>query len=115
MAGIMGVPVGYVYVTTVALAGALAGLSGVLAAPIVVVEYQMGLKLLATAFIIVVVGGFGSIAGAVATAIIIGCLDGVLATLIEATHARILTLVIMALVVFWRPEGVFRPRAERLG
>src|SRR5664279_6189487 len=57
----MGIPVSIVYMSTVALGGILAGLSGVLAGPIVAIEYQMGLKILAYSFIIVVVGGFGSI------------------------------------------------------
>jgi branched-chain amino acid transport system permease protein len=108
----MGVPVSLVYMSTIGLGGVLAGLSGVLAAPIVVVEYQMGLKILAFAFIIVVVGGFGSIMGSIVAAVLIGSLDGVFATFFDATDARILTLVLMSLILLWRPDGIFRKRRE---
>lgn len=111
----MGIPVSLVYMSTIGLGGLLAGLGGVLAAPIVVVEYQMGLKILATAFIIVVVGGFGSISGSVFAAVLIGCLNGVFATFLQASDARILTLVLMSLVLLRRPEGIFRRRREGIG
>lgn len=111
----MGIPVSLVYMSTIALGGLLAGLSGVLAAPIVVIEYQMGLKILAFAFIIVVVGGFGSIMGSIVAAVLIGCLDGVFAAFFAASDARIMTLVLMSLILLWRPDGVFRKRREGVG
>jgi branched-chain amino acid transport system permease protein len=110
----MGIPVSLVYMATVALGGMLAGLSGVLAGPIVVVEYQMGLKILAYAFIIVVVGGFGSILGSIVVAILIGCLDGLFSALLGASEARIVTLVLVSALLLWRPDGIFRPRQEGL-
>jgi branched-chain amino acid transport system permease protein len=110
----MGIPVSLVYMSTVALGGVLAGLSGVLAGPIVVVEYQMGLKILAYAFIIVVVGGFGSILGSIVVAILLGCLDGVFTMLFSASEARIVTLVLVSALLLWRPDGIFRARREGL-
>jgi branched-chain amino acid transport system permease protein len=108
----MGIPVSIVYMSTVALGGILAGLSGVLAGPIVAIEYQMGLKILAYSFIIVVVGGFGSIMGSIVVAIIIGCLDGVFTTYFPASEARIMTLVLVSLILLLRPEGIFQARRE---
>jgi branched-chain amino acid transport system permease protein len=108
----MGIPVSFVYMSTVALGGVLAGLSGVLAGPIVAIEYQMGLKILAYAFIIVVVGGFGSIMGSIVVAVLIGCLDGVFSVLFSASEARVVTLVLVSLILLIRPEGIFRPRQE---
>jgi branched-chain amino acid transport system permease protein len=87
-------------------------LSGVLAGPIVAIEYQMGLKILAYAFIIVVVGGFGSIMGSIVVAILIGCLDGVLSVFFSASEARVVTLVLVSLILLIRPEGIFRARQE---
>jgi branched-chain amino acid transport system permease protein len=113
MATAIGIPVPLVFALTVGFGSAMAGLAGVLAAPIVVVEYQMGLKLLAIAFIIVVVGGFGSLPGSVLTAILIGCLDGALTSVMDATNARIAVLVIMSAFVLWRPDGLLRPQAGR--
>jgi branched-chain amino acid transport system permease protein len=115
MATAMGIPVSMVYMATIGLGGLLAGLSGVLAATIVVIEYQMGLKILAAAFIIVVVGGFGSIMGSIAAAVLIGCLDGIFATFFAATEARILTLVLMSMILLLRPDGIFVPRREGVG
>lgn len=112
MATAMGIPVPWVHLLTIALGGLFAGLGGVLAAPIVVIEYQMGLKILATTFIIVVVGGFGSIMGSVGAAILIGCLEGLLVAFLGSTEAKIATLLLMSLVVLWRPEGIFRRRLE---
>jgi branched-chain amino acid transport system permease protein len=113
MATAIGIPVPLVFALTVGFGSAMAGLAGVLAAPIVVVEYQMGLKLLAIAFIIVVVGGFGSLPGSVLTAILIGCLDGALTSVMDATNARIAVLVIMSAFVLWRPDGLLRPQVGR--
>jgi len=112
LATAMGIPVSLVYMSTVALGGILAGLSGVLAGPIVAIEYQMGLKILALSFIIVVVGGFGSIMGSIVVAILIGCLDGVFTTFFPATEARIMTLVLVSLILLLRPDGIFRARRE---
>jgi len=70
MATALGIPVGRVYMLAVGLGGVLAGLGGVLAAPIVVIQYQMGFDILATVFIVVVIGGFGSLFGAAATMVL---------------------------------------------
>lgn len=113
MATAIGIPVPLVFAFTVGLGSAMAGLAGVLAAPIVVVEYQMGLKLLAIAFIIVVVGGFGSLPGSVLAAVVIGCADGALTSVMDATQAKIAVLILMSAFVLWRPEGLLRPQTAR--
>ena len=111
MATALGIPVGRVYMLAVGLGGALAGLGGVLAAPIVVIQYQMGFDILATVFIVVVIGGFGSLFGAAFTAILLGMLEGVLAVFTTPTWARIVSLVIMGAILLGRPDGIFRRRA----
>ncbi len=111
MATALGIPVGRVYMLAVGLGGALAGLGGVLAAPIVVIEYQMGFAILATVFIVVVIGGFGSLFGAAFTAVLLGMLEGVIAVFTTPTWARIVSLVIMGVILLARPEGIFRRRA----
>jgi branched-chain amino acid transport system permease protein len=113
MATALGIPVSLVFALTVGLGGAMAGIAGVLAAPIVVVEYQMGLKLLATTFIIVVVGGFGSLPGSILAAVLIGCTEGALTTFVNSTQAKMAVLLLMSLVVLWRPHGLLRPRTAR--
>jgi branched-chain amino acid transport system permease protein len=111
MATALGIPVGRVYMLAVGLGGALAGLGGVLAAPIVVIQYQMGFDILATVFIVVVIGGFGSLFGAAFTAVLLGMLEGVIAVFTTPTWARIVSLVIMGAILLARPEGIFRRRA----
>jgi len=111
MATALGIPVGRVYMLAVGLGGLLAGLGGVLAAPIVVIQYQMGFDILATVFIVVVIGGFGSLFGAAAAAVLLGMLEGVITVFTTPTWARIVSLVIMGTILLARPEGIFRRRA----
>jgi branched-chain amino acid transport system permease protein len=110
MATALGIPVGRVYMLAVGLGGALAGLGGVLAAPIVVIQYQMGFDILATVFIVVVIGGFGSLFGAAATAVLLGMLEGIITVFTTPTWARIVSLVIMGGILLARPQGIFRPK-----
>lgn len=111
MATALGIPVGRVYMLAVGLGGVLAGLGGVLAAPIVVIQYQMGFDILATVFIVVVIGGFGSLFGTAAAAILLGMLEGVITVFTTPTWARIVSLVVMGAILLARPEGIFRRRA----
>ena len=111
MATALGIPVGRVYMLAVGLGGVLAGLGGVLAAPIVVIQYQMGFDILATVFIVVVIGGFGSLFGTAATAVLLGMLEGVITVFTTPTWARIVSLVVMGTILLARPEGIFRRRA----
>ncbi len=111
MATALGIPVGRMYMLAVGLGGGLAALGGVLAAPIVVIQYQMGFDILATAFIVVVIGGFGSLFGAAATAVLLGVLEGAASVFTTPTYARIATLVVMGAILLARPEGIFRRRA----
>ncbi len=110
MATALGIPVSRMYMLAVGLGGFLAALGGVLAAPIVVIQYQMGFDILATAFIVVVIGGFGSLFGAAATAVLLGMLEGVTSVFTTPTYARIVSLVIMGSILLARPEGIFRRR-----
>lgn len=111
MATALGIPVGRVYMLAVGLGGVLAGLGGVLAAPIVVIQYQMGFDILATVFIVVVIGGFGSLFGTAAAAVLLGMLEGVITVFTTPTWARIVSLVVMGTILLARPEGIFRRRA----
>lgn len=85
---------------------ALAGLAGVLAAPIYSVEPYMGAELIITTFAVVVIGGMGSILGS----IIMGFAVGVLAAIGAALYppiANTLVFILMALVLLIRPNGLF--------
>jgi branched-chain amino acid transport system permease protein len=85
---------------------ALAALAGVLAAPIVQVRPLMGSSLVIVVFAVVVVGGMGSILGAVVSGVALGLIEG-LTKVIYPEASNIVVFVIMAVVLVWRPAGLF--------
>lgn len=107
----LGVPVERVYFLTFGLGSALAGLGGVLAAPIVSVNFLMGLDVLILAFIVVIVGGLGNLPGSVFAAVLITEVEGIASLYVDPTSARVLSLVIMVGVILWRPHGLLQRAA----
>jgi branched-chain amino acid transport system permease protein len=103
----VGVPVVHVNRLAVALSGYFAGLAGVLAAPITLVHYQMGLAVLGPAFIVIVVGGLRNLAGAVTAAMLIGVVRGVLTAIVPPTWADILSVAMLLPLLIVRPHGLF--------
>jgi len=105
---------------------ALAGLAGLMAGPIYAVQPGMGEQILIQVFVVIVIGGIGSIRGALVGAILVGMVDTlgraflrpVLSTVIAPTAAdaagpalaSILIYVLMAAVLFFRPQGLFPAR-----
>ncbi|MPW19252.1 branched-chain amino acid ABC transporter permease [Paraburkholderia sp. CNPSo 3157] len=85
---------------------ALAALTGVLAAPILQVSSQMGSELNIIIFAVVVVGGMGSITGAIITGITLGLVQAV-ATLVYPEASSIVIFILMSVVLFFRPAGLF--------
>jgi branched-chain amino acid transport system permease protein len=94
---------------------ALAGLSGVLAAPMRAVNPLMGADLIIVVFAVVVIGGLGSVFGSVAAGFAIGLLQGwvqayapaLLPPTLAAIVSQTLVFVLMAAVLLWRPSGLF--------
>lgn len=107
MATALGIPVDKVYMWTFVLGSFLAAFSGVLAAPIVSVDFMMGREILITAFIIVIVGGMGSLWGSVVTAVIISLIQGVGSIFVVPATATVFSLAAMILVLLVRPQGLF--------
>ena len=85
---------------------ALAGLAGVLAAPIYSVDPLMGSELIITTFAVVVIGGLGSILGSVITGYAVGVLVAIGSALYPPI-ANTLIFILMALVLLLRPTGLF--------
>ena len=108
MARALGVPISRVYMLTFGLGAAFAALAGVLLAPIVSVSHLMGLDVLAIAFIVVIVGGLGSLQGVLVAALIYAMLENIGALFVAPIEARILTLTVMIAFVLVRPDGIFR-------
>jgi branched-chain amino acid transport system permease protein len=85
---------------------ALAALAGVLSAPLVLVSSQMGSSLVVVVFAVVVIGGMGSILGAIVSGLALGLIEG-LTKVVYPEASNIVVFVIMALVLILRPAGLF--------
>jgi branched-chain amino acid transport system permease protein len=84
----------------------LAALAGVLSAPIIQVSPLMGSSLVTVVFAVVVIGGMGSIMGAILSGLGLGVIEGFTKVLYPEA-SNIVVFVIMAIVLFWRPAGLF--------
>ncbi|MCL4767144.1 MAG: branched-chain amino acid ABC transporter permease [Hyphomicrobiaceae bacterium] len=105
MVSLLGINIFRVYSMTFALGAFLAGLAGVLAAPIRGAEPFMGPDALVIAFVVVVVGGLGSFAGALVGGIVVGIVQSVMSSF-WSEGANIMIYVAMALVILLRPHGL---------
>jgi branched-chain amino acid transport system permease protein len=107
MAQAFGIEVGRVYTIVFALGAMLAALAAVLIVPIRQAHYLMGLDPLLLSFIVVIIGGLGSIRGTIAAAVVIGMSDGIVSVFFSPTLAKILATLLVAFVLVWRPQGLF--------
>lgn len=102
-----GIPVGRVYSLVFGLGAGLAALGAVLVVPIQQAHYLMGHDPLLLSFIVVIIGGLGSLPGTVLAAIIIGMGDGIISVFFSPTVAKIIATFLVAMVLVWRPQGLF--------
>ena len=127
MIAALGVNTNLLYTLVFGLGALLAGLAGVMAGPILAVESGMGESILILTFVVIVIGGIGSVRGAVVGALLVGLVDTLgrafLPTLFRlllptaqadaaaASLASIAIYVLMAGVLIWRPRGLFPAQA----
>jgi len=109
MAQAMGIPVPWVLTGVFALGAAMAAASGVLFAPLAGVNHTMGLDWVLKAFIVVVVGGMGSLGGSIAAAIFISLLEAYASIWVSPAQAVIVSFVVLILTLLFRPTGLFVP------
>ncbi len=107
MAMAFGIPVERIYAMVFGLGAALAALAAVLIVPIQQAHYLMGGDPLLLAFIVVIIGGLGSLPGTVVAAILIGLSDGIISVFFSPTLAKILATLLVAMVLVFRPQGLF--------
>ena len=123
MIAALGVDISTLYTVVFALGAALAGLAGALVGALQSVQVGMGEPVLILAFVVIVIGGIGSIKGALVGAVIVGVVDtmgrfllpsllaltmpAAQATTIGAALASMLIYVVMALILAFRPSGLF--------
>ena len=106
-----GINVDRVYAGVFAFGAALAAVAAVLIVPIQQAHYLMGGDPLLMSFIVVIIGGLGSLRGTVVAALLIGLSDGVISMFFSPTLAKILATLLVALVLVFRPQGLFGRRA----
>ena len=106
LVGAFGVNVPLMITLTYGFGVALAGFAGVLAAPIYSVNPTMGEQLIITVFAVVVIGGMGSIMGAILTGYMLGIVEG-LTRVFYPEGSAVVIFVIMAIVLMIKPEGLF--------
>jgi branched-chain amino acid transport system permease protein len=102
----LGINIGLVYRLVFALGLALAALAGMLAAPISSVYPGMGNQVLIISFVVVVIGGIGSVKGALVAALAIGLAD-TFGKVFAPQIAGMVVYLLMAAVLLWRPQGIF--------
>jgi branched-chain amino acid transport system permease protein len=126
MVAALGVNIRLLYTLVFGFGAALAGLAGLMAGPIYNVQPGMGELVLIQVFVVIVIGGIGSVRGALVGALIVGMVDTLgraflrplLGTMISPTAgdsagpalASMLIFVLMAVVLTFRPQGLFPPR-----
>ena len=115
MVGALGVDIDRLYTLVFALGAALAAFAGALAGPLYVVEIGMGDAMLIKVFVVIVIGGIGSVRGAFVGALVVGMVDTfgrVLPPLagLPTALAEMAIYILMAAVLFWRPSGLFAAR-----
>jgi branched-chain amino acid transport system permease protein len=127
MVAALGINIRLLYTIVFGFGAALAGLAGLLGGPIYAVQPGMGELILIQVFVVIVIGGIGSIRGAFAGALIVGMVDTLgraflrptLATILSPTAAddagpalaSMLIYLLMAVVLAFRPEGLFPARS----
>lgn len=109
----LGVDVGRIWLLVFGLGAGIAGLAGILAAPMRSVTPEMGVPVLVEAFVVTVVGGMGSLKGAVVAGLLVGVVAS-MTSLVFPEMAEVSMFAIMALVLLVRPQGLLG-RAGLLG
>lgn len=103
---VLGIDVSKVWLIVFGLGTGLAGLGGLLAAPLQGVTPEMGATILAEAFVVTVVGGMGSLLGAVVAGLLVGVVVS-MTSLVAPEMAKVSIFVLMAGVLLLRPQGFF--------
>ncbi len=103
----LGVDIKFLYRVVFAAGVAIAVLAGMVAAPVSSVYPGMGNQVLIICFVVVVIGGIGSIRGALLAALLIGVVD-TFGKVVFPQAAGVLVYVLMALILLWKPDGLFK-------
>jgi len=103
----LGINIGLLYTLVFAVGVTLAGLAGMIAAPVSSVFPGMGNQIIIICFVVAIIGGIGSIKGALVAALMIGIADTVGVVLLPE-FSGVAVYLLMAVVLLWRPQGLFK-------
>lgn len=122
--GAMGVDIDRLFTVVFAIGAMLAGLAGAMAGPMLAIEVGMGEQILILTFVVIIIGGIGSVRGALVGALLVGLVDTygraflpvimrnlfepAVADNVAASLSSITIYLLMALVLIWRPRGLFQ-------
>ena len=106
-AQLMGIRIGRVYAQVLMLSGAMAALSGIMISSLSGLLPNMGANPMLKAFVICVVAGLGQVQGAVAAALVLGLLEAAIQYVIGVQYSFAILLLIVIVVLIWRPYGIF--------
>jgi branched-chain amino acid transport system permease protein len=106
MAQVLGIDIGRVFAVVFSIGVALAAFSGMIGAPVSSVYPGMGEQILIVSFVVVVIGGIGSVKGAFVGAMLIGLAD-TFGRVLLPDFASVVVYAVMAVVLLWRPQGLF--------
>ena len=107
MAQLLGIRLERMIAFTFVLAAVLAGVAAILVAPIFLVDIDLGVNVILKAFVAVIIGGFGSVPGAVVGGLLVGVLEILVAVHISSTYRDAITFVVLILFLLVRPQGLF--------
>jgi branched-chain amino acid transport system permease protein len=107
-----GIPVERVYAGVFTLGAMLAAIAAVLIVPISQAHYLMGQDPLLLSFIVVIIGGLGSLRGTLIAALVVGFSDGLVSMFFSPTLAKMVATLLVAMVLVFRPQGLFGTAAR---
>ena len=111
-AALVGIDPAYVSTLTFAISGAIAGIAAILFAPINLISPTMGDLVITKAFVIIILGGMGSVTGAILGGLIIGFAESFGAFYISTDYKDIIAFALLILILSVRPQGLF-PQGAR--
>lgn len=110
---ILGVPVQRMILYTFLINAALAAVASLLISPIYLAKFSNGETLGLVAFVAAIVGGFNQVRGAIAGGLLIGVLDNLAAAYLSTAYRQAIPLVLLVLIILFRPQGLLGRREER--
>jgi len=113
VARILGVPVERMILYTFLINAGLAAMASILVSPIYLAKFSNGETLGLIAFVAAIVGGFNQVRGAIAGGLLVGVLDNLAAAYVSTAYRQAIPLILLVLIILFRPQGLLGRKEER--